>query len=333
MTHSEGINFVWPQTMPFVPWAGGSETYTLRQMAELDRQGIPAQLILHADAPPSNLDLLEGLPIQILNDKAELAALGNTVVFALEPGFDCDASGLPQRSFVLLHTPKYPGNSNLRGHTPLVSSRFMAGYWQRELKLGEQDAPPVIYPPISSEFSRVRREEPNGSVLYAGRPSVSKGVYTLFASMHRPPLRGRDYTMTCVKTINHSGGTDIIHRLYDAHPNITAVPAHSTAASMAGLLAMHDVVVMPSIWEEPFGMLSVEAQHAGCRVVTSNVGGLPETDCGGLIVVEPNNPDALACGIATALDAGPLNTEERMKAIQCFTPQDSINALRHALKL
>ena len=36
------------------------------------------------------------------------------------------------------------------------------------------------------------------------------------------------------------------------------------------------VVVVPSRWDEPFGLTAVEGQACGCRVVAAHVGGLPE---------------------------------------------------------
>ena len=59
---------------------------------------------------------------------------------------------------------------------------------------------------------------------------------------------------------------------------------------MASLMASHDIVVMPSnsqYWHETFGIVSIEAQHSGCRVIASDDGGLPETDCGGVVLVKP----------------------------------------------
>ena len=92
----------------------------------------------------------------------------------------------------------------------------------------------------------------------------------------------------------------------------------------------HDIVVMPSnsqYWHETFGIVSIEAQHAGCRVVASADGGLPETDCGGLTLVEPDNAEALAWGIRHAVDAGPLSTAARDAAATMFTVADSVDAL------
>ena len=57
------------------------------------------------------------------------------------------------------------------------------------------------------------------------------------------------------------------------------VASCKTPTTMAALMAGHDIVVMPSnsqYWHETFGIVSIEAQHLGCRVVASDDGGLPE---------------------------------------------------------
>lgn len=331
MTKQEGVSFVWPKNLPFTPWAGGSETYTLRQIDELQNQGIDARLILHEAAPESDLENISA-PVELIRGKQELNKLGDVVIFALEESLGCEASELDKPSYVFLHTPDYGKNSNLRGHTPLVPSRFLAQYWER--RLGLSAAPSIVYPPIDEAFSRAVRAESTGRVLFAGRPCVDKGVFTLLASIHCEPLNKRDNLLTCIQTVNNNDpATTEINNLFTCHPRINTLPAQPTPQAMAKIMAAHDVVVMPSIWEEPFGMLSVEAQHAGCRVVASDIGGLAETDCGGVSLVEPGNPYALARGIAAALENGPLSPYEREVASLQFTAKTSVFALRHALNI
>ena len=86
---------------------------------------------------------------------------------------------------------------------------------------------------------------------------------------------------------------------------------------MAELMVDYDIVVMPSnsqYWHETFGIVSIEAQHAGCRVVASDDGGLPETDCGAITLVVPDDAEALAQGIHTAIGLGPMSRSERSRA-------------------
>jgi glycosyltransferase involved in cell wall biosynthesis len=115
---------------------------------------------------------------------------------------------------------------------------------------------------------------------------------------------------------------------------LNTVPPQPTPQAMAKLMVGYDVLVMPShskMWREPFGILSVEAQHAGCRVVASDIGGLPETDCGGLEVFEPENPLALAQAIRRAGKHGRLTAAKRQKAATHFTVAQSVDQLLDVL--
>lgn len=39
---------------------------------------------------------------------------------------------------------------------------------------------------------------------------------------------------------------------------------------------MADVVVLPSMWDEPAGMTMIEAMASGCALITTESGGIPE---------------------------------------------------------
>lgn len=51
-------------------------------------------------------------------------------------------------------------------------------------------------------------------------------------------------------------------------------------------LKVGDVAVVPSIWEEPFGLTCVEALASGLPLVTTNSGGITETCKNGAIIIE-----------------------------------------------
>lgn len=55
-----------------------------------------------------------------------------------------------------------------------------------------------------------------------------------------------------------------------------------------------DVLVVPSIWQEPFGLVALEAMAAGVPVIVSDAGALPE-------VVGPDHPWIVPAGDAGAL--------------------------------
>lgn len=80
----------------------------------------------------------------------------------------------------------------------------------------------------------------------------------------------------------------------------------------ADLLAQAALVVHPSLGEESFGLVPLEAMAAGRAVVATRVGGLPEVVVDGVtgLLVAPGDPAALSCAIRALLD-DPV-TRERM---------------------
>jgi glycosyltransferase involved in cell wall biosynthesis len=84
-----------------------------------------------------------------------------------------------------------------------------------------------------------------------------------------------------------------------------------------------DVLILPS-WEEPFGIVVVEAMAAGVNVVATDAGGPPEIlDFGKAgVLVPPRNPDALATAIR-ALTGDPgrsalLRRHARNRAVERY---------------
>ena len=72
---------------------------------------------------------------------------------------------------------------------------------------------------------------------------------------------------------------------------------------MAAEYERHACTWMPSLWEEPFGLVSVESQARGTPVVVTRVGGLPETLLEGVTgsVVPADDAAALAGATASLL--------------------------------
>ena len=69
-------------------------------------------------------------------------------------------------------------------------------------------------------------------------------------------------------------------------------------------MARAAIVVAPSRWEEPFGLVALEAMAAGAALVCSRRGGLPEVAGDVAVYADPDAPGALAAAVlALARDA------------------------------
>jgi D-inositol-3-phosphate glycosyltransferase len=330
------ISFIWSPGNPLPAGTGGSENYTVGQVRELNRRGTPAQVVTIGLGADDGRDDFADVPFLSLPTLADVGELDGTVVFVNEPHI------VPTRrpAYLILHNPppireheRAFAVEGTRDRVLIATSRYAAGLWSRFLDV-DVSTINVVYPFAEPFFAaQPRPDNLRGKtrVLYAGRLSPEKGIYTLLSTLHIDII-DQDVSLTFTAT---TAGADkpqgkIIQRMLDAHPGISVVATRKTPDTMAALMADHDIVVMPSnsqYWHETFGIVSIEAQHAGCRVIASNDGGLPETDCGGVILVRPDDADALAWGIKEAADLGPLPPAARQDAGARFTVRQSVDEL------
>jgi glycosyltransferase involved in cell wall biosynthesis len=87
-----------------------------------------------------------------------------------------------------------------------------------------------------------------------------------------------------------------------------------TGEPLAAMLNRHKILVVPSRWQEPFGIVALEGVACGCVVIGSEQGGLPSAigPCGSTV---PNGDDAaLADAIGRLLGDEPLQAEYRAAA-------------------
>lgn len=331
------ISFVWSAKYPFFAGAGGSENYTAGQIRELIRRGIPARIITIGRGENDGREGFPDITFKSIETKEELSELDDTLIFITYP------LDVPTKhpSYAILHCP--PPNfargdslykrASFKSKTLIATSKFSARLWRSYIGAFTHSVR-VVYPFAEKDFARVvRPSKPDGEptkVLFAGRLTPDKGIYTLLAALHMEHLAGPDYQVTVTSAGSHADEGKIIYPMLKAHPLLNVVPAMRNTVEMARLMAEHDVVVMPStniFWQEMFGIVSVEAQHAGCRVVASRSGGLRETNLGGVLLVKPDDPEALAAGVARAIKLGPLTAKEREKAARHFTVTESVDAL------
>ena len=330
------ISFVWSPGERLPAGTGGSENYTVGQVRELNRRGVAAQVITIGLGLADGRDEFSDIPFQSLPHLDDVGNLPGTVVFVSE------APHVTTRrpAYQILHVPpplrprrRAEVAAETRDRILIATSRYAAQLWASFLDV-DPETVHVVHPFAEPVFGIVPRRSPKAGqsrVLYAGRLSPEKGIYTFLAMLHTDLI---DSDPSFVFTVTTAGADKpqgrIIEAMLRTHPRVNLIAARTTPAGVAALMAEHDVVVMPSngqYWHETFGIVSIEAQHAGARVVASDDGGLPETQCGALHLVEADNSEALALGIIDALSRDHVSARERDQAAQCFTVSQSVDAL------
>lgn len=113
-------------------------------------------------------------------------------------------------------------------------------------------------------------------VTFVGRIVPQKGVEVLLEAWRRMALAPDQATLVIagVPMLSHGPEPYSASLMKDAPPGTVWLPMQRDVISV-----MHasDVVVVPSVWDEPFGRVVIEGMATGRPVVASRVGGIPET--------------------------------------------------------
>jgi glycosyltransferase involved in cell wall biosynthesis len=78
------------------------------------------------------------------------------------------------------------------------------------------------------------------------------------------------------------------------------------------ILNQHKILIVPSLWHEPFGKVALEGLAAGCSVIVSDVGGLKEAAGSFSLTFEKGDADQLAKKIEEMLTKK-IDEKERRK--------------------
>lgn len=330
------ISFIWPPGEPMLAGTGGSETYTAGHVRELLRRGISAQVVTIGHGKKDGRQDFTDIPFVALPNAEAISELPGTVVFVNK------AYPVPTRhkAAIILHCsiPRLIEREKYKAHIKdkivIATSVYSGQKWALYLDIPYSQVN-IVLPFADPIYGNVKRSKPTKKtrVLFAGRLHPDKGIYTLLEMMHQKDMRSKNISVSIATAGQHVEIGREIARMLTDYPYAKLLPAQKTVAAMASLLAKNDILLVPSVFAEPFGMLSVEAQHSGCRVVASNVGGLPETNCGLLTLVEPRSPLALLTGMKQAIALGAPSKKQRDEAIEEFTLNESVNVLLKTLHI
>lgn len=187
----------------------------------------------------------------------------------------------------------------------LVSAYIFISAAQRDLLTGTGLAPDRVFVKHNLIPGRSRPQaERTPTVLYAGRLDEAKGARLLMAGWDRYLGQPGEPGLNLVIV---GGGPleDEVAAWAAARPSVTMTGTVS-GDRVAGYMASARAVLLPSTWEETFGLVAVEAMAAGVPPVAAAHGSFPELITPGVdgALFSPGDPDALALAIAD-VDSNP----------------------------
>lgn len=175
------------------------------------------------------------------------------------------------------------------GCSLFISRQYRCGQW-------------LPNPYHESVFYRQSGSTRPKTLVFLGRLVSEKGCSVLLQAMY--DLK-RSYNLTPDLTIIGEGPEyEPLSQLADElgiHAQISFTGSQ-TGAALAALLNQHIMLIVPSVYEEPFGIVALEGVACGCFVIGSQAGGLPEAigPCG--VTFPPGNSQILASLINKAIN-------------------------------
>lgn len=297
----------------FPPSVGGIETVSQVLAAEFSRLGSTVTVVTHTPGPkfdgsyrvlrqPRLSTLLE------LARNSDVVLQNNISLRTLLPLF------LTRKPIVITHQGQIARIDGSRGWQDHLKRALL--FRCSHIAISEmiaRDLPvqsTVIGNPFEpEEFADSKETARDQDVVFLGRLVSDKGCDLALRAL---ALLKQDGLRPSFTVIGDGPETPDLRRLVRELDLSAQVRFMGTVREGRGkIVAQHKIMVVPSTWEEPFGVVALEGIAAGCAVVAARSGGLPEAvgPCGVLF------PKSDAAALASALKRLLTNDLERERLL------------------
>ena len=159
-------------------------------------------------------------------------------------------------------------------------------------------------------------------VLFAGRLVPEKGAHVFVEAMWLLRARGvqaRGRLLGATGFGSTNAPTKYSRSLMRNAPANIEFGGYRAASQLAEEFRRADIFCSPSVWEEPFGLVNVEAMASGLPVVSTRGGGVPEVFAGGGgVLVERGSATELAAALEELIVDRDLRRELGMEGYRSF---------------
>jgi len=207
---------------------------------------------------------------------------------------------LVRRPWVIAHQTwiaRLDRSQNWQDHLKRFLLRFatnvsISGAVERDIAIPSERIPNPYRDAVFQQLPGVERSR---ELVFLGRLVSDKGCDLLLDALQRLKGEGVVAGLTIIGAGPEEAGLRSQAQALGVEAQVRFA-GPKTGAELAGLLNEHRVLVVPSLWAEPFGIVALEGIACGCVVVGSQEGGLPDA-IGACGLTFPNG-DAVALAAA-----------------------------------
>jgi glycogen synthase len=138
------------------------------------------------------------------------------------------------------------------------------------------------------------------ALLFVGRLSSVKGCETLIRALQIAARYVKDASLTVVGEGPERLRLEAIAADLGLEENVSFIGAKS-GKELAEIMRDHRIMVVPSHYNEPFGIVAIEGLASGCRLIVSRNGGLVDAVGPHALTFENGNVEELAACVLKAL--------------------------------
>lgn len=288
----------------FAPSIGGLETVSRHLAEEFTRQGHEVRLITQTAAAAGPDPLPLPFPIWRRPSAGTLLGLTRWCDVYFHNNISLPRAWpllLAPRPWVVAHHVWIP-RTGVAGRLKRLALRYATGISISEAIARHVSTPSVVIPnPYDDATFKVQPDAPRTQdLIFVGRLVSDKGATLLLQALAALREGGLRPSLSIVG----SGPEEAQLREQTAGLDLESQVSFlgvRRGAELARVLNQHRIIVVPSLWQEPFGIVALEAIACGCVAVGSQGGGLADAigPCGNTF---PNGDrDALRATLAPLL--------------------------------
>ncbi|WP_405410826.1 glycosyltransferase family 4 protein [Maribacter sp. Asnod1-A12] len=159
-----------------------------------------------------------------------------------------------------------------------------------------QDAIVIPNPYRTELFKKLSANNRSRDFVFLGRLVSDKGVHLAVQAIHNLIKSGIETNLTIIGSGPENDNLQALVNKLNITPNVT-FKGTLLGNDLVETLNKHKYIIIPSIWEEPFGLVAIEAMACGCIPIVSSGGGLPEAVGNAGIVFESGSLERLTNAI------------------------------------
>jgi glycosyltransferase involved in cell wall biosynthesis len=264
----------------FYPSVGGMETVVLTLAHEFAARGHEVKVITYTPAGSPDVQF----PFRVIRQPSRDQLLELTRWCEVYYQACISLKGLwpllyaPRTLFVTHHTwyRRVDGTTGWQDRLKLIACRFAENIAiSRSIAEHIPVKSHIIHNPYRPEFRKLEGVTRAKEFIFLGRLVSDKGADLLLEALRKVKERGLDFRCTITGEGPEKESLQKLSRQYELTDRITFTGT-VTGENLIRLLNEHQIMVVPSRWKEPFGVVALEAIACGCVVVGSSGGGLPE---------------------------------------------------------